>query len=107
MSTDTGKHAPTLTLLRRVFDMDYGGGVNGTCYECPFASEPLERDGKVARWEDISNDPTEAYFRCSLPGRNNTEVYWGEYAPCTATEWWDGVLVARQLPPPTLSAELK
>lgn len=82
-----------LSLLRRLAVPTYDGGVNGTCYECPFASPPLERDGREANWRDIRNDPTEAYFRCSLPGRDNDAVVWGEYAPCTPEEWFDGVVV--------------
>lgn len=63
------------------------GGAGGTCYECPFASVPLSSDGRVELWESISHDPTEAYFRCSLPGRDHAAVVWGEYAPCTEREW--------------------
>lgn len=82
--------AKRLELLARAFDESvYSGGVHGTCYECPFASPPLRADGSEARWEEVSNDPTEAYFRCSLPTRRDREkkVEWGEYAPCTDREW--------------------
>lgn len=84
--------AELLGRLKRVTSMGayYGGGFGGTCYECPFGSEPLAKDGTVAEWRDISNDPTEAYFCCSLPGRDNEAVVWGENAPCTEQEWWDG-----------------
>lgn len=61
-------------------------GVNGTCYQCPFATEPLEASGATAPWENVMNDPTEAYFRCYLPGRD-PKVEWGEHAPCTEQEW--------------------
>lgn len=64
----------------------YRAGVGGTCYECPFASEPLDVFGEPAAWADIWSDPTEAYFRCHLPGRP-PDVTWGEYAPCTRAEW--------------------
>jgi len=81
--------AEALERMRRLVSSSYDGGVNGTCYECPYASPPLEKDGSVADWRDISNDPTEAYFRCSLPGRDNAAVVWGEYAPCTEAEWFE------------------
>lgn len=71
----------------------YDGGPDSTCYRCPFATEPLDRDGRVADWADIYNDPTEAYFRCGLPGRDNEEVFWGEYSPCTVREWTSAALV--------------
>jgi len=74
-------------IASRVGAHNYEGGVNGTCYECPFASEPLDISGRVARWDDISNDPTEAFFRCSLPGRDNETVVWGEHSPCSEQEW--------------------
>lgn len=87
--------------LVRIFQHTYEGGVNGTCYECPYASKPLEKSGREAEWRDIANDPTEAYFRCSLPGRNNEEVAWGEYAPCTVPEWLaahpDATITAKEL----------
>jgi hypothetical protein len=75
-------------LLSRLGQHDdgYGPGVGGTCYECPFASKPLDRDGRIADWREIYNDPTEAYFRCHMPGRTDA-VVWGEYAPCTVKEW--------------------
>jgi hypothetical protein len=78
-----------LKRLSRLWNYSYfGGGPNGTCYECPYASPPLERDGREALWREISNDPTEAYYRCSLPLRvPEKEVEWGEYAPCTEKEW--------------------
>lgn len=82
--------ALVLTVLRRFTD-SYGPGVGGTCYQCPFASEPLEKDGQVAAWNTISNDPTETYFRCFLPGRM-PDVEWGEYAPCTEKEWAQAAL---------------
>lgn len=67
----------------------HGGGPGGTCYECPFASVPLDRGGGVAH--DVWNDPTEAYFTCSLETRKNptaaTKPEWGEYAPCEHDEW--------------------
>lgn len=75
-----------LDRIRQTTDHAYHGGVNGTCYECPYASKPLERSGREAIWDEIRHDPTEAWFRCSLPGRSD-EVEWGEYAPCTQTEW--------------------
>jgi len=81
-------------LVSRLGVHSYEGGVNGTCYQCPFASAPLDRSGRVAAWGEISNDPTEAYFRCSLPGRDNVAVEWGEYAPCTEAEWSAAVLAA-------------
>jgi hypothetical protein len=71
--------------LERLGNHDYSGGVNGTCYECPFATVPLDAAGRPD--PDVWNDPTEAYFRCSLPGRDNEAVVWGEYAPCTEGEW--------------------
>lgn len=74
-------------VLARLGISEYAGGVNGTCYECPFATEPLRRTGELAPWGEVSNDPTEAYFRCSLPGRDAEAVVWGEYAPCTEDEW--------------------
>ena len=73
-------------LLDRIGNHTYEGGVNGTCYQCPFASVPLQPNGREANWEEISNDPTEAYYRCYLPGRPN-DVEWGEYAPCDEKEW--------------------
>lgn len=74
-------------ILNRLGDHSYSAGVNGTCFDCPFATAPLRSDGTVAEWPEVSNDPTEAYFRCSLPGRNPQEVVWGEYAPCAEAEW--------------------
>lgn len=81
-------------LLRRLVAMDrFEGGYGGSCYQCPFASQPLGMDGSVADWDEVWNDPTEAYFRCSLPLRPAAgQVAWGEYAPCTPEEWLDGVL---------------
>lgn len=83
--------AHRLQLLGRASprNQTYEGGHGGTCYECPFASPPLTRTGRVAPWDEISNDPTEAYFRCSLPTRaeRDEQIEWGEYAPCTADEW--------------------
>lgn len=67
-------------------------GVNGTCYQCPFATEPLEASGAIAPWNTIANDPTEAYFRCLLPGRDPTKVAWGEHAPCSEQEWSNAAL---------------
>lgn len=64
----------------------YEGGVNGTCWGCPYASPPLRSDGSAPLWDEISNDPTEAYFICHLPNRPD-EPAWGEYAPCTSQEW--------------------
>jgi len=41
-----------------------------------------------ASWRHSSNDPTEAYFRCSLPTRADADrLAWGEYAPCETGEW--------------------
>ena len=57
----------------------------GSCYECPYASPPLRRDGSVADWDEVWNDPTEAYFRCNMPGRSS-DVVWGEDAPCTSRD---------------------
>lgn len=83
----------------------FEGGYNGSCYECPFASVPLRWDGSEAAWSEIDNDPTEAYYRCSLPGRDNASVVWGEYAPCTSEEWVDGCFTQfQQTPPPTEKA---
>ena len=82
-------------VLHRLNDTSYSyseGGVGGTCYQCPFATEPLDMLGNIAH--DVWNDPTEAYFKCSLPGRNNEEVFWGEYAPCIESEWADAALEA-------------
>lgn len=81
-------------LLRRIIEPTYDGGFGGTCYDCVFASEPLRRDGTVAPWDEVANDPTEAWFRCSLSTRaeRENEVEWGEYAPCTAEEWFDAIL---------------
>lgn len=70
------------------------GGVGGTCYECPFATVPLDSAGRVARWEDVANDPTEAYFRCGLPGRDHEAAVWGEDAPCSEKEWATAALDA-------------
>lgn len=78
--------------VRRLVTFDYQGGVNGTCYMCPYASPPLRKDGSVAPPEEISNDPTEAYFRCSLPGRNDA-LEWGEYAVCSIEEWIKGAIL--------------
>lgn len=87
----TGLALAVVVLKRFAAGHSYEGGVNGTCYECPFATPPLERNGREAPWHTISNDPTEAYFRCSLPGRTS-EVVWGEYAPCTEVEWANAAL---------------
>lgn len=92
--TDLLKPNKVRQLLAKVGDHTYEGGVHGTCYECPFASPPLDNLGNVADWDDISNDPTEAYFRCSLPGRDNDAVEWGEYSPCEEFEWVNGVTSA-------------
>jgi hypothetical protein len=89
----SGMQLVVVVLKRLCAEGSYEGGLNGTCYECPFASEPLERDGRVARWQDIANDPTEAYFRCHLPGRPD-DVVWGEYAPCSVEEWTKAALDA-------------
>lgn len=77
---------PLQWMVNRLVNMTYEGGYNGTCYQCPFATEPLDRHGTKAIWSEISNDPTEAYFRCTLPGRPDT-VAWGEYALCSEKEW--------------------
>jgi hypothetical protein len=78
--------------ITRLVTYGYDGGVNGTCYLCPYASPPLRRDGSAAPSEEVSNDPTEAYFRCSLPGRNNA-IEWGEYAVCSLEEWIVGAVL--------------
>jgi hypothetical protein len=89
--------------ISRLASHTYDGGLHGTCYECPFASPPLRVDGSEAEWSEVHNDPTEAYFRCSLPTRAEGErVEWGEYAPCTETEWvaWlNGLLDGLKLVP--------
>jgi hypothetical protein len=77
-------------MLNRLTDASYEGGYNGTCYECPFASPPLIY-GRAATWAEVGNDPTEAVFKCSLPGRDG-KVEWGEYAPCTAEEWTSAIV---------------
>lgn len=84
-------------VIQRLSSQDYAAGLHGTCYECPFASDPLGRDGLIAEWREVSNDPTEAYFRCSLPTRDadRSRVAWGEHAPCTILEWTQ--YVAQQL----------
>lgn len=81
------------TVLQRIGlnDYSYSGGVNGTCYDCPFASEPLDAQGEID--PHVWNDPTEAYFRCSLPGRDPKPT-WGEYAPCDVKEWAQAALEA-------------
>lgn len=76
-----------LDMLNKLIYPDYTSGVDASCYQCPFASEPLNRDGSTADWREISNDPTEAYFRCSLPSRDNVKVAWGEHSPCSPREW--------------------
>ena len=68
----------------------YDGGLGGTCYRCPFASEPQTSGGSPAAWHNISHDPT-AEYNCHLPGRDGGGPEWGEYAPCTASEWVDAV----------------
>lgn len=81
-------------LLRRIVEPNYyDGGFGGTCFGCVFASEPLWEDGTVAPWDEVSNDPTEAWFRCGLPTRaeRESEVEWGEHALCTAEEWFDAI----------------
>lgn len=83
--TDARERLPYM--VDRLTNHSYDGGLHGTCYECPFASVPLRSDGSVADWHEIDNDPTEAYFRCSLPGRDEQKVEWGEYAPCDEHEW--------------------
>jgi hypothetical protein len=73
---------------RRLVSHDYGGGLHGTCYQCPFASAPLDSFGDAVPFGQVANDPTEAYFRCSLPTREESKrLSWGEYAPCTDDEW--------------------
>ena len=79
-------------VLTRLGQMTYEGGVNGTCDGCPFATVPLDASGRVDH--NVWNDPTEAYFRCSLPGRDHEAVVWGEYAPCTEEEWAAAALEA-------------
>lgn len=79
--------AASLEALERLTGATYTGGYGGTCYQCPYASKPLRFDGSVADWHEVANDPTEAYFTCSLPTRKPTKAEWGEYAPCTADEW--------------------
>lgn len=81
-------------VLARIGSHSYEGGVNGSCLDCPFATPPLDQAGRSANWCDISNDPTEAYFRCGLPGRDHEEIIWGEYAPCTEREWAAAALEA-------------
>lgn len=49
------------------------------CEGCPFAS--LDTDKNSA--DDVANDPTEAYYRCSLL---NVSV-WGESPKCTMKDW--------------------
>lgn len=80
------------TILEHLGPTYHYAGVGGTCYECPFASVPLQQSGHAAEWDSISNDPTEAWFRCSLPGRDPDVVAWGEDAPCTQEEWVDAAL---------------
>lgn len=90
----TGRELVTVVLKRLAEGHSYDAGVNGTCYECPFASVPLERSGREAVWSEISNDPTEAYFRCYLPGRDAPNPAWGEYAPCDVRDWTGAALAA-------------
>jgi hypothetical protein len=75
--------------LLRIVSHAYDGGVHGTCYGCPYASGPLGSAGEIVPFSEVANDPTEAYFICSLPTRAEREkkVEWGEYAPCTTEEW--------------------
>lgn len=85
------------TLLRRAFHgvYSYEGGYNGSCFECPFADGPYDSADGMQQHDYIHNcDHTEAYFRCTLPGRDNEAFVWGEDAPCTADEWVDGVLAS-------------
>jgi hypothetical protein len=85
-------------ILGRLGKHDYDGGVSGTCYQCPFSDGPLDANGNVARWDDVAHDPTEAYFRCNLPGRDPEEIAWGEYAPCDESEWRSvGISIAKQI----------
>ena len=78
----------TREVLTRLRDRPYNGHPDGTCLDCPFASPPLNNIGQIESWDEISNDTTEAYFRCFLPGRDPSVVEWGEYAPCEPNEWY-------------------
>lgn len=83
-------------LLGRLrYEGGFEGGHNGSCYRCPWASLPLDAAGREVPFEEVANDPTEAYFRCSLPGRDPGRPEWGEYAPCSAAEWTAGVVAWR------------
>lgn len=90
----SGAELITVVLMRLMKEAEYTGGVGGTCYECPFATAPLRYDGSEASYAEYCNDPTEAYFRCRLPGRDSNKVAWGEYAPCTRQEWLQAALAA-------------
>lgn len=83
----------TREVLVRLRDRPYNGHPDGICYECPFASAPLDSAGRVESWDRISNDPTEAYFRCFLPSRDSSVVAWGEYAPCEEKDWYSAGLL--------------
>lgn len=88
---------PTAAQLQRILK-NYDTGPNGSCYGCPFATPPLDSAGNIAPPEDWENDPTEAWFRCSLPTRpDKGQVEWGEDAPCTPEQWWELIVdLARQ-----------
>jgi hypothetical protein len=82
-----GGQVVRIVLERLSNEFHWVGGFGVTCYECPFASDPLDSWGEKEQWSNIANDPAEAYFRCHLPGRDSTAVVWGEDAPCTRGEW--------------------
>jgi hypothetical protein len=81
-------------LVDRLGNHSYDGGLNGTCYQCVFASPPLDADGQPAAF-GVHRPPTEAYFTCALPGRIPVEdPAWGEHAPCTEAEWVNALVAA-------------
>lgn len=76
----------------------HGGG----CQHCPFVAGPAVREWAATpddreAWENISNDPSEAFYWCHLPTRlrdgqpvaldDRWRVQWGEEGPCSMAEW--------------------
>lgn len=86
---------PTIHWMLRQIGGDYStgflgdGGLGGSCYGCLFASDPQRSDGSNAEYYEYANDPSEAWFTCSLPTRDPAapKPEWGEYSPCSPREW--------------------
>lgn len=75
---------PALAFLLAEHPYRWKGGPDNSCEDCPFKEGgPCDEKGRDVPYADIANDPSESWYKCSVLGK----IVWGEYAPCTLSDW--------------------